>query len=173
MKFFNSSMLSAAVLTLAAAMPIAAHAGFTGVAVMPSTQPPIHSKAEIEYVINKTKGSITDVHPVGSISSKLEGKDLSEMYDMHCSGAIAFSDDKHAVMDSGLLTRALLYAKNFDGLILTFCDDRSISNEGKMNEGKTSTHLGLKGIPALAEEVMGRSKKGGDEDELFTSSFRS
>jgi dihydroorotase len=132
----------------------AARGGFTGVAVMPSTSPPLHSKAEIEYVKNKTKGMLTDVYPVGALSRKLEGKDLSEMYDMFLSGAVAFSDDKNAVADAGLLTRALLYAKNFKGLVITHCDDKSISLDGKMNEGPVSTGLGLKGIPALAEEVM-------------------
>lgn len=132
----------------------AANAGFTGVAIMPSTHPPIHSKAEVEYVKNKTANSIVDVHPVGALSHNLDGKDISEMYDMHRSGAIAFSDDKKPVSDSGLLTRALLYAKNFGGLIITHCDEKSISLDGKMNEGISSTGLGLKGIPALAEEVM-------------------
>jgi dihydroorotase len=132
----------------------AAYAGITGVALMPTTSPPLHSKAEVEYVHNKTKQTLTEVHPIGALSRKLEGKDLSEMYDMHLSGAVAFSDDKHAVADAGLLTRALLYAKNFNGLILTYCDDHGISLDGKMNEGPASTSLGLKGIPALAEEVM-------------------
>ncbi len=132
----------------------AAQAGFTGVALMPSTHPPIHSKAEVEYVKNKTAASLVDVHPVGALSHNLEGKDISEMYDMHQSGAIAFSDDKKPVKDAGLLTRALLYAKNFGGLIITHCDERSISLDGKMNEGVSSTGLGLKGIPALAEELM-------------------
>lgn len=132
----------------------AAAGGFTGVAVMPSTNPPIHSKAEVEYIKNKSKGNIVDVYPVGSLSHDHEGKGLSEMYDMHLAGAIAFSDDKKAVSDSGLLVRALLYAKNFGSLIITHCDDRNISLDGKMNEGRTSTKLGLKGIPALAEEIM-------------------
>lgn len=132
----------------------AAFGGFTGVAVMPSTNPPIHSKAEVEYIKNKSAGEIVDVYPVGTVSHKLEGKDISEMYDMHLSGAVAFSDDKKPVADAGLLMRALLYAKNFGGTIMTHCDDKSISAEGKMNEGIISTTLGLKGKPALAEELM-------------------
>ncbi|MFI5164228.1 MAG: dihydroorotase [Bacteroidia bacterium] len=132
----------------------AAAGGFTGVAVMPGTHPPIHTKSEIEYIKNKTAGNLVDIFPVGAITHNTDGKELSEMYDMHTAGAIAFSDDKKAVADSGLLLRALLYAKNFKGLLLTHCDEKTISLDGKMNEGKVSTSLGLKGIPALAQEVM-------------------
>lgn len=132
----------------------AASGGFSGVAVVSSTNPPIHSKAEVQYIKNKTKKAIVDIYPIGALSNKREGLDISEMYDMQQAGAIAFSDDKKAVNDAGLLMRALLYTRNFNGLIITHCDDNSISADGKMNEGETSTKLGLKGIPALAEELM-------------------
>jgi len=132
----------------------AAHGGFTGVAVMPSTHPPIHTKADIEYIKNKTVNSIVDVYPIGALSHKMDGKDISEMYDMHQSGAVAFSDDKQPILNAGLLLRALMYAKNFNGLVVTHCDDKNVSLDGKINEGETSTMLGLKGIPALAEELM-------------------
>jgi dihydroorotase len=139
---------------LSSGVKAAVAGGFTGVAVVSSTNPPIHSKAEVEYIKNKTAGSIVDVYPVGALSYKQEGKDISEMYDMHLAGAVAFSDDKKAIHDAGLLMRALLYAQNFGGVIMTHCDEKAISLEGKMNEGVTSTMLGLKGIPALAEEMM-------------------
>jgi dihydroorotase len=132
----------------------AAAGGFTGVALMPSTQPPIHSKAEVEYIKNKTRGAAVDIYPIGTLSHQLEGKELSEMYDMSLSGAVAFSDDKKPVKNAGLLVRALLYSKNFNSLIMTHCEDQSLSADGKMNEGITSTEMGLKGMPALAEEVM-------------------
>jgi dihydroorotase len=132
----------------------AASGGFTGVALVSSTNPTIHSKAEVFYIKNKTADSIVDVYPIGTLSHKQEGQDISEMYDMKLAGAVAFSDDKKSVNNSGLLMRALLYSQNFDGLIMTHCDEKSISNDGKMNEGVVSTKLGLKGIPALAEELM-------------------
>lgn len=132
----------------------AASGGFTGVAVMPGTHPPIHSKAEIEYVKNKAAGNLVDIFPVGAITHNTDGKELSEMYDMQTAGAVAFSDDKKPVSDAGLLMRALLYTKNFNGLLLAHCDEKTVSLNGQMNEGKTSTGLGLKGIPALAEEIM-------------------
>lgn len=127
--------------------------GFTGVAIQPSTNPVIHSKSEVSYIVNRTKDFITDVYPVGSISHNREGKDLAELYDMRLSGAIAFSDGTRPVTDSGLMSRALLYAKGFDGLVFSFPEDSSIAGKGKMNEGTVSTYLGMKGIPALAEEV--------------------
>src|SRR5580698_8203481 len=64
----------------------AASGGFTGVAVVPSTHPPLYSKTQIEYIINKTSGQIVDVYPIGTISHRLEGKDIAEMYDMKLSG---------------------------------------------------------------------------------------
>lgn len=128
--------------------------GFSGVAVVSSTNPPIHSKGDVQYIKNKTSSAIVDVYPIGAMSHKQEGKDLSEMYDMQQAGAIAFSDDKKSVNDAGLLLRALLYAQNFGSLVITHCDEKTISQDGKMNEGITSTKLGLKGIPALAEELM-------------------
>jgi dihydroorotase len=132
----------------------AASGGFTGVALMPSTQPPVHSKAEVEYIKNKTRGAAVDIHPIGTVSHLHEGKELSEMYDMSLSGAVAFSDDKKPVKNAGLLVRALLYSKNFKGLVMTHCEEQSLSEDGKMHEGITSTSMGLKGMPALAEEVM-------------------
>jgi dihydroorotase len=132
----------------------AAFGGFTGVACMPATNPPIHSKSEVEYLRNRAAEFIVDVYPVGTISHKREGKDMAEMYDMYMAGAVAFSDEKRPVSDPGLMLRALLYTQPFNGLIISYADDKSISLEGKVNEGIVSTVTGLKGIPALAEEIM-------------------
>jgi dihydroorotase len=132
----------------------AAAGGFTGVAIVPSTNPPLHSKTQIEYIISKTAGQIVDLYPIGSISYRLEGKDLSEMYDMKISGAVAFTDDIHPVMSAGLLHRALLYTQSFNGLILSRCNDTSLSTGLCVNEGKISVMLGLKGEPSVAEEIM-------------------
>jgi len=87
--------------------------GFTGVAIVSSTNPPIHSKSEVQYIKNKTADSIVDVYPIGTLSYRQEGVDISEMYDMQLAGAVAFSDDKKSVGNAGLLMRALLYAQNF------------------------------------------------------------
>ncbi len=128
--------------------------GFTGVAVVPSTNPPLHSKTQIEYILNKTAGQPVDLYPIGSISHRLEGNDLSEMFDMKISGAVAFTDDVHPVMSAGLLHRALLYTKSFGGLIMSRCNDTSLSTGLCVNEGNISVMLGLKGEPSIAEEIM-------------------
>ncbi len=131
----------------------AAFGGFTGVACMPDTNPPLHTKSEIEYVENKAKGLPVDVYPIGTVSHNMEGKDLAEMYDMKTEGAVAFSDGKKAIDNAQLKSLALLYTKGFGGLIMSYAEEEKISNGGKMNEGEVSTKLGLKGIPALAEEL--------------------
>ncbi|HSY75634.1 MAG TPA: dihydroorotase [Bacteroidia bacterium] len=128
--------------------------GFTGVAVMPSTNPTVHSKSQVEYITGKSKGQIVDIHPVGAISYKLEGKDLAELYDMKMSGAVAFSDDINPVMNAGLMHRALLYAKSFNGLIMSRCNDKTLATGSDVNEGKYSVSTGMKGEPRIAEEIM-------------------
>lgn len=132
----------------------AAAGGFTGIAVMPDTQPPVHSKAEVSYLINKAKANLVDLYPVGCISQKREGKELAEMFDMQQSGAIAFSDGNRALSNAGLMSRALLYTRTFKGLIMVHAEDQDIASNGKMNEGVMSTYLGMKGNPSLAEELM-------------------
>jgi dihydroorotase len=132
----------------------AAAGGFTGIALMPNTIPPVHSKAEIEYLMNRAKRNLVDVYPLGAISHKREGKDLAEMYDMFLSGAKAFTDGNRPVQDAGLMERALLYAQGFDALILSYPEDTAIAGKAKVNEGEISTLLGMKGIPPLAEELM-------------------
>ena len=132
----------------------AAAGGFTGLALMPNTQKPIHSKAEVEYLVNKAKNNLVDVVPLGTISYKRDGKDMAEMYDMYQSGAHAFTDGNRPVQDAGLMERALLYAQGFGGLIFSYPEDTAIAGKAKINEGVVSTMLGMKGIPSLAEELM-------------------
>jgi dihydroorotase len=132
----------------------AASGGFTAVCVHNYNQPPLHNKSQIEYILNKTQNKVVDVLPVGTITVDGKGKDMAEMYDMKLSGAIAFSDYKHAIRDAGMVVRALQYATNIDSLLITHCNEESISHSGQMNEGETAVTLGLKGIPALAESLM-------------------
>jgi len=132
----------------------AASGGFTGIALMPNTQPPVHSKAEVEYLLNRAKNNLVDVYPLGSISHKRDGKDMAEMYDMFLSGAKAFTDGNRPVQDAGLMERSLLYTKGFGALIMSYPEDTAIAGKAKVHEGEMSTLLGMKGIPSLAEELM-------------------
>lgn len=139
---------------LQSGMNAAAAGGFTAVALMPNTQPVIQSKTGVEYIRQKAQGHAVNVHPIAALSLEREGKDMAELYDMQQSGAIAFSDGSRPIADAGFLSRALLYAKGIGAKIIQYADEASISGKGKMNEGPTSTILGVKGIPALAEELM-------------------
>lgn len=139
--------------TIESGSAAAAAGGFTHICAMPNTQPVAQTKAQIEYVLRKSAGQAVSVHPVGALTNNCEGKELTEMYDMHHTGAIAFSDGLHASPPAGLVERAMLYAKAFDGLIMLHPEDKSISKNGVMHEGVTSTKLGLPAAPAIAEEI--------------------
>lgn len=128
--------------------------GFTAIACLPNTAPATHSKSEIQYVRSRAQNSLVDFLPIGAVSHDCLGKDITEMYDMQAAGAVAFSDGKKSVQDSGLMLRALQYVKPFNGVILNRPHDRTMAPGGQLHEGLMSTSLGMKGIPALAEEVM-------------------
>lgn len=138
---------------LASGSAAASFGGFTSLVCMPSTEPAIDNKSIVEYIRNKSASLITNIYPAGTITSDNKGTDLSEMYDMQQAGAVAFSEGKKSLKNSGMLSRALLYAKGIDATVLHFSEDTSLSSDGKMNEGINSTMLGLKGIPGLAEEL--------------------
>ncbi len=128
--------------------------GVTGVAVYPNTHPPVHSRSEVALIVNRSAPLPVDVHPIGTISKKREGGELAELYDMKLAGAVAFCDGDKPVQQGGLMSRALLYSKGFEGLIISSPEDASVAAGGKMNEGPTSTYLGMKGNPNLAEALM-------------------
>jgi dihydroorotase len=130
----------------------AAAGGYTAVACLPDTHPVIQSKSEVEYVLSVSRSLAVDMLPLGAISCNLEGKDISEMYDMHRAGAVAFSNANKS-LESGTMQRALMYVQGFGGLLCVHCDEKSLSRGGQMHEGYYSTLLGLKGIPAHAESI--------------------
>lgn len=132
----------------------AASGGFTMICMHSYNEPALHTKSQIEYIVNKTRNKVVEVLPFGTVTVGGKGKDMAEMYDMKLSGAAAFSDYKHSIKDAGMVMRALQYASNIDSLIITHCNDESISHGGQMNEGEVAVTLGLKGSPALAEELM-------------------
>jgi len=131
-----------------------AKGGFTSVLYMPSNNPSTNTKVQVDYIRNATLGSIVDVIPAGNITVDNQGENLTELFEMNQSGAKAFTDDRNSVQKADVMKLALLYTKNFNGVVMNQPNDKTISSDGKMNEGVISTKLGLKGIPALAEEVM-------------------
>ncbi len=130
----------------------AAAGGYTGIAVLPNTHPPIQTKTDVLFV--KQQSNLVDVYPIGVVSKNCEGKDLAELYDMQQAGCVAFSDGHHAIQSSGLMKRGLEYVKSFNGLLINHPHDEELAKGGQVNEGKVSTELGMKGIPNLAEESM-------------------
>lgn len=130
----------------------AAAGGFTAVALLPDTFPVLQSKSEIEYIRNTSSRLPIDALPMGAISKDLEGTEITEMFDMHQSGAVAFSNANCSIK-AGVMQRALLYVRGFDGLLCVQSDEASISAHGQMHEGYQSTLLGLKGIPDHAETI--------------------
>ncbi|AUC15388.1 dihydroorotase [Tenacibaculum sp. SZ-18] len=133
---------------------VAGKSGFTQIAVNPYTSPIVDNKSAVEFLINKANQSPVSVLPIGALTQKSEGIEMAELYDMQQSGAIAFGDYKRPIENDNLLKIALLYAQNFDGLVLSFPKNKKIAGEGIANEGLNSTKLGLKGIPSLAEEIQ-------------------
>ncbi|HUN04409.1 MAG TPA: dihydroorotase, partial [Niabella sp.] len=140
--------------TLVSGANAAAKGGYTDVCVIPNTKPVADQKAVIEYIVQKSKDLPATIHPLGAISKNTEGKELAEMYDMKLSGAIAFTDGVKPMQSAGVLVKALQYVKLFDGVIIQLPDDKSINPNGLMNEGITSTRMGLLGRPEIAEEIF-------------------
>ena len=139
--------------TLATLAQTANAGGFSIICVLPNSEPSINSKSAVEYVINQSKNLPVTLLPFGTLSNKMEGKEMSEMYDMHLAGAIGFTDANHAVKNSSLMLRALQYAQIFGAKVFTHAEDLNLSNGGRMHEGNTSVLLGLKGIPSITEEL--------------------
>ncbi|WP_224490377.1 dihydroorotase [Robertkochia flava] len=132
----------------------AARSGFTDIALNPNTNPVADSNTDMTFLKSKSADTPTKIHPVGALTVKGEGTDLAEMYDMKQAGAISFGDYKSPVRNPNLLKIALQYAQNFDALVQSFPLEKDISGKGVMNEEATAIALGLKGIPALSEELQ-------------------
>ena len=132
----------------------AARGGYTTVLIVPNTQPALHTKPQIEYVISRTRNSVVQVLPIGAVTKNLEGTSLAEMYEMRQAGAVAFSDGLKPIQSPGIMLKALQYVKAVNGTIIQLPDDYSISAHGLMHEGIYSTQLGMPGKPAIAEELI-------------------
>lgn len=140
--------------TIVNGLDVAAKSGFTDIAVNPNTLPITDTSASVGFMMNKSQNHPVSLYPIGSLTAGSKGVDLAELYDMQQAGAIAFGDYKKAIENPNLLKIALLYAQNFNGLVLSYPQDNAISGKGMVHEEEQSTTLGLKGIPALAEELQ-------------------
>ncbi len=133
----------------------AVQGGFTAVAAMPNTRPVNDTAAVTRLILDQAReAGNARVYPVGAISAGSKGKVLSEYGDLKAAGAVALTDDGHPVSSSMLMRRAMEYARTFDLPIISHCEDLDLRADGVMHEGRISLQLGLKGIPAAAEEVM-------------------
>jgi dihydroorotase len=139
--------------TIANGLDTAAKSGFTAVAMQPNSQPVIDNQSQVHFVKSKAAGLATDLYSIGALTKESLGKDLAELYDMKNAGAVAFGDYNKNTDNPNLLKIALQYAQDFDALVIAFSQDNNIKGSGVANEGLASTRLGLKGIPALAEEI--------------------
>lgn len=137
--------------TLVTLSECAASGGYTKLAIFPNTHPVIDNKAAVKYIINNTEDELVDFHPIGAISKSGDGKEITEMIDMKANGAIAFSDGLSSINSSGLMLRALDYAKGIDAVIIHHPEDKSLSNGNQIHEGLVSIELGLKGNPNISE----------------------
>lgn len=133
----------------------AAKGGFTSIACMPNTNPVIDNVTVVEYIKSRTASvGCVNVFPIGAISKGLKGEELAEIGELKFAGVVAVSDDGRPVNNPQLMRNALVYASTFDTPVISHCEDLSLQNGGTMNEGYTSTKLGLRGISRASEEVM-------------------
>ncbi|WP_242131958.1 dihydroorotase [Aestuariivivens marinum] len=140
--------------TIENGLKTAAASGFTTVVMNSNTNPVIDTNADIAFVLSKSANHAVTLLPLGALTRSSKGEDLAELFDMKMAGAVAFYDYKTAVTNPNMMKIALQYACNFDGLVCSFPQENKITRNGVMNEQVTSTKLGLKGNPALAEELQ-------------------
>lgn len=140
--------------TIENGLNVAAKSGFTAIALQPNSIPTLDNQSQIQFVKQKAATKATDLFPIGALTKNSDGTNLAELFDMKNAGAIAFGDYGKSLSNANLLKIGLQYVQDFDGLVITFCQDEKIKGSGVVNEGVVSTRLGLKGIPNLAEEVI-------------------
>lgn len=135
-------------------LEVAARSGFTKVALNPNTYPLIDNKSAVEFLIQKSSTSAVDLYPIANLTQGAQGKEMAELFDMKNSGAIAFGDYNKSLENANLLKIALLYAQNFDGIVMSYPEDAGIGSHGFVNESENTTRLGLNSIPNLSEELQ-------------------
>ncbi|MFO0875939.1 MAG: dihydroorotase [Gemmataceae bacterium] len=141
--------------TIATGTAAALAGGVTSVACMPNTEPPIDSEAAAEFVVLQAKrAGNANVFPIGAITKGRQGTELAEIGGLVEGGAVAFTDDGSPVVNSEIMRRAMEYCRMFDRAVLSHSEDLELTRGAVMNEGVESMRLGLRGYPAVAEEIM-------------------
>jgi len=140
--------------TIATGSRAALAGGFTDVACMPNTDPPIHTRDVVEFVRERAAATPVGVHPIACVSKERAGEEIAEMADLRAGGAVAFSDDGAPVQKAGLVRRALEYSSMLDRPIINHMEEETLNPSGQMHEGEVSARLGLDGIPEVSEDVM-------------------
>ncbi|MDE6474003.1 MAG: dihydroorotase [Clostridia bacterium] len=129
--------------------------GFSTVCCMPNTKPVTDNRYIVKYIVDRAKEvDLAKVYPIGAITVGLKGETMAEMGSMKEAGAIAMSDDGQPVTTAQMMRLALEYAKDYDLLLCSHCEEKSLINDGVVNEGENATKAGLKGIPSCAEDIM-------------------
>jgi dihydroorotase len=131
----------------------AAAGGFTAVCCMPNTSPPIDNQETVQFVLDRAADAPVKVFPIGAITKGREGEQLAEIGDLVSAGAVAISDDGSPVDSAAVMRRALDYARMFGIAVVSHAEDSTLSSGSHMNEGYTSTVLGIKGDPSVSEEI--------------------
>lgn len=133
----------------------AAHGGFTAICSMPNTAPTTDNASIVDYVLDKAReANHCRVYPSGACTKGLKGESLAEIGDMVAHGAVAFTDDGRGVQNAGMMRRVMDYAKMFDKVVMSHCQDEDLVGPGQVNEGVVSTRLGMAGWPAAGEELQ-------------------
>ena len=140
--------------TIKTGLAAAKAGGFTSVCSMPNTNPVNDNRSVTEFILSEANEALARVFPIGAITKGSKGEELAEMAELHAAGCVAVSDDGKPVMSAAIMRRAMEYSKIFDIPVISHCEEFTLSDKGVMNEGFVSTELGLRGIPAAAEEVM-------------------
>lgn len=140
--------------TIKNGLDVAAFSGFSAVALNANTNPIIDTRSGVIFVKEKSKTTATKLLPIGALTIQSEGQYLAEVYDMYRAGSTAFGDYKKPISNPNTLKIGLLYVSNFNGLVQSFPQNLELSQNSVMNENITSTTLGLKGSPELAESIQ-------------------
>jgi dihydroorotase len=141
--------------TLASASEAAAAGGVTTIICQPDTSPAIDDPATVDYVLRRARDTaIVHVHPMAALTKGLAGEEMTEIGLLKAAGAVAFTDGAKSVTNAQVLRRALIYAGDYDALIVHHTEDPDLIGDGVMNEGEFAARLGLLGIPKAAETIM-------------------